>query len=77
MNIVFFFFLNVLSELFLFVELRETTLTISDSTGAPVSIESEIMRVVSLSTTEITEITRLKTSYSGSEYFKQVDRKCW
>ena len=31
------------------VVLREITLTISDSTGEPVSIESEIVRVVSLS----------------------------
>ena len=39
---------------------RTTTLTITDSTGDPVSMESEIARVVSLSTTEISEITRLK-----------------
>ena len=42
------------------IVLRETTLTISDSivTGTPV--ESEIERVVSLSTTKISEITRFK-----------------
>ena len=33
------------------VVLRETTLTILDSTGEPVSMESEIVKVVSLSTT--------------------------
>ena len=35
-------------------------LTISVSTCEPVSIESEIVRVVSPSTTEISEITRLQ-----------------
>ena len=42
------------------VVLGETTLTISDSveTGSPV--ESEIVRVVSLRTAELTEITRFK-----------------
>ena len=42
------------------VVLKETTLTISDSieTGSPV--ETKIVRVVSLKTTEIIEITRLK-----------------
>ena len=33
-------------------------------------VESEIVRVVSLSATEITEITRLKMRFSGSEYLK-------
>ena len=42
--------------------LRETTFTISVSTGEPVSVESEIVRVVSLSKTEISNITRLKKS---------------
>ena len=50
------------------VILRETTLTISDWTGEPVSMESEIVRVVSLSTTEISEITRLKIRSSESGY---------
>ena len=40
------------------VVLRETTLTISDSTDEPVSIESERVRVVSLYTTEMSEIIR-------------------
>ena len=46
--------------------LWETSLTVSDSieTGSPV--ESEIVRVVSLSTTEITEITRSKKTILGS-----------
>ena len=39
------------------VVLRETTFTISVSTGEPVPVESEIVTVVSLSTTEISEIT--------------------
>ena len=42
------------------VVLTETTLTISDSTGETVSMESDIVRVVSLSTTEISEVARLK-----------------
>ena len=41
-------------------------------TGEPVSMESEIMRVVSLSTTQISEITRLKTRSSGSEYLNPL-----
>ena len=43
------------------VVLRGSTLTFSDSTVEPVPMESEIMRVISLSTTEISEMTRLKT----------------
>ena len=50
------------------VVLRETTLTISDLTSEPVSKESEIVRVVSLRTAEISEIIRLKIQSSGSEY---------
>ena len=50
------------------VVLRETTLTISDLTSEPVSKESEIVRVVSLSTAEISEIIRLKIQSSVSEY---------
>ena len=42
------------------VVLRETTLTISDSVEASSPVESEIVRVGSLGTTEITEITRLR-----------------
>ena len=46
------------------VVLWETILTILDSieTGSPV--ESEIMRVVSPSTREITEVTRMRCLYS-------------
>ena len=49
---------RVISDIF--VVLRKTIHTFSDSieTGSPV--ESEIVRVVSLSPTEITEITRLQ-----------------
>ena len=50
------------------VVLRETTLTISDLTGEPVTVEPGIERVVSLIATEISEITRLTIRYSGSEY---------
>ena len=42
------------------VVLRETTLTISVLTGGPVSIKYEIVRVVSLSTMEISNISGLK-----------------
>ena len=45
------------------VVLRETTLTSSDSTGKPVSMEYEIVKVVS----EISEITRLKIRSSASD----------
>ena len=49
------------------VLLRETTLTITVSTGEFVSMESEKVRVFFLSTTEISEITRLKIRFSGSD----------
>ena len=52
---------------------RETTLTITDSieTGSP--LVSEIVRVVSLSTTEITEITGFrKTGPQGRETLKST-----
>ena len=51
-------FYRVISDIF--VVLRETTLTISDSieTGSPV--ETEMVRVVFRSTKEITEITRFE-----------------
>ena len=42
------------------VELRETTLIISDSIETCSPVESEIVRVVSLCRTEMTEITRFK-----------------
>ena len=51
------FFNRVISDIS--VVLRETTHTISDSIETPV--ECEILGVVSLSTTEITEMTRFKT----------------
>ena len=44
---------------------RETTLKISDSTGEPVRMQSELLRVISLTTTKISEITRLKIRSSG------------
>ena len=51
------------------VVLRE--ITISDSTGEPtVSMESEIVRVVSLGTKGISEKTREKIRSSGPAYFK-------
>ena len=49
---------------------RETTLSISDFTGEPVSIESETVRVVSHGTTEISEIKRLKVQSLRSKYLK-------
>ena len=51
------FCLNRVSSVISFV-LREVTLSILVSTGEPVSIKSERVRVVSLSATEIAEITR-------------------
>ena len=42
------------------VVLMETTLTISESIDTGSVIEIEIVRVVSLSATEVTEITRFK-----------------
>ena len=61
------FFFNRVISVFSVV-LKETTLTISVSTCEPVSMESEIVRVFPLSTTEISEITRLKIRSSGSGY---------
>ena len=57
------FFYHVITDIS--VVLRETCLTISDSieTGPP--IETDIVRVVSLSTTETSEITRFKNRSSG------------
>ena len=59
----FFFFNRVIPVIS--VVLRKTTLTISMLTGEPISTESETERVVFVSTTEITEITRLKIQSSG------------
>ena len=50
------------------VVLRENTLTISHCIEAGSPVEYEIVKVVTHSTTEITEITRLKTRFPGSEY---------
>ena len=66
-----FFFLNRLISV-ISVVLRENTLTISDSTGETVSMESEIMTVLSLSTTEIPEITRLKIRSSRCGYLNAL-----
>ena len=46
------------------VVLRETTLTFSDSIEAGLPVEYEIARVVSLSSTEITDITRFNKNRS-------------
>ena len=54
------------------IVLRETTLTFSVSTGEIVSMESQVVRVVSLSTTEISEITRLKIRSSGKGYLNAL-----
>ena len=51
-------FNRVISDIY--VKLRETTLTISDFTETGSPVEFNIVRVVSLSTTEITEMTRFK-----------------
>ena len=61
-----FFLIRAISEIS--VVLSKTTLIISDSTGEPVSMESEIVRVDSLSATEISEITRFKIRSSWSRY---------
>ena len=52
------------------VVLRGNDLIILDSIGEPVSMESELVRVISLGTTEISEITRLKIRSLGSEYLR-------
>ena len=46
----------------------KTTLTTLVSIDEPVSMESEIVRVDSLGTKEISEITRLKIRSSGPEF---------
>ena len=55
-------FISVIS-----VVLGENTLAISFSTGEPDSMESEMVRVISLNTTGISEITRLKIRPSGQD----------
>ena len=59
----FFFFNHVIS--IISTALRETTLTIPDSSCEPFSMKSEVVRVVSLSTTELSQLTRLKVCSSG------------
>ena len=65
-----YFFIDRLTSIISVVQ-REITLTISDSAGETASMESEIVRVVSLCTTEISEITRLKIGCSESGYLKK------
>ena len=68
----FFFFLNRITSV-ISVLLGEINLTISpDSTGETVSVGSETVGVISLSTTEISEITRLKIRSSGSLTLSQT-----
>ena len=66
-----FFFFNLVISV-ISVVLRETTLSISVSTSEPVSMKSEIERVVSLSITEMSEITRLKIPSSGKRYLNTL-----
>ena len=47
---------------------RENIFTISDSIEKGSPVETEILKMVCLSTTEITEITRLQKRSSGYEY---------
>ena len=54
------------------VALRETTLTISDSNDKTISLESETVKVVSLSTMEISEITWLQIRFLGSRYLNPL-----
>ena len=54
------------------VLLRETTHLISDSIDTVSTVESEIVRVVSLGTTEITEITRFNTNLQGPDTLKAM-----
>ena len=61
-----FFFFNLV-VLVISVVLWEITPTISDSTDEPVSKESEMLRVISRSTTKISNITKLKIQSSGAD----------
>ena len=54
------------------VVLREPTLSISELTVEPVSMESEIVRVVSLRTTGISKIKQLKIQSPGYKYFNII-----
>ena len=51
---------------------RKTTLTISDSIEIVSPVEFKIVRVVSLSTTEITEVTLF-----GKKYLQRPDTLMW
>ena len=70
----FFFFQNRVISVISFV-LRETTLTILISTGDLVSMESEIVRVVSLSRAEISELPLLKIRSSGPRYLNNTAKE--
>ena len=63
---VFFFFFNRVFSAISVVP-RETTLTISVSTSEHVPMQSEIVRVVSLTTTKITDIPRVEIRSSGTD----------
>ena len=65
-----FFFINLVISVISVVQ-RETTLTISILTAEPVSMESEKVRVVSLSTLQITEVPRVKIRSPGFGYLKE------
>ena len=54
--------IGFLNRVFLVISviLKETTFSISDLTGVPVLMEYEIVRVVSLSTNEVSDVTQLK-----------------
>ena len=58
------------------VVLRETTLTFSDSTKRGSSVEAEMERVVSLSGTEKTEITRLTLSQTSPGFYVSAVQVC-
>ena len=58
--------------------LRETTLTISDSIETASPVEIKIVRVVSPSTTEITDLTRFKNQSvenAGVAFVKEADER--
>ena len=65
--IIFFFFKSCYLGYFR-CTVREATVTILVSTVEPISMISAIVRVVSLSPTEMSEITRLKIRSSDSRY---------
>ena len=71
--VFFFLILNRVIVVISFV-LNKTTLIISDSTFEPVTMVSEIVRVVSLSTTEISEVTRLKSDLQSPNTLCHIQR---